>query len=1036
MDARRASAVGDDMSDPIPSRASSPPSAALAVAWLEQITDLLALTDATGRISWVNARFLSATGQGVGTELLALADGPDPGASTARMHDLLRGALSEVDELPLRSTSGSTLWVRARLARFEDRWLWTLQDTGAARELESRAKQLSERLATVQEFGRIGMWEREIPSGKGRWDRHVFDIWDIDPGDGTPNFAEAARRVHPDDHRRTTYPASTRRAGRYLQRFRVIRPDGSVRWIDSQWDVKNSPDGTPDRAVGVMKDDTPAFELARTLDSTSAQLKLAVDLGHIVVWRHDLKSNRLHYNDYGFEVLGIPYRAEGLMLEEVRALTHPDDVPKAVASAAQALRTGQPVDIEIRYRRSDGRWRHMLVRRVVERAPTGDALAFLGVSLDITDRVEHSLRSAELARRLESAAGAARIGIWSINVGTLRAEWNAQMFELFDIVGADHPPPLKVLLASRVHADDAAAVGTSVRDYLRLETGTFESEFRVRRQDGRTRWMVLRADFDRTSIDGKRVFGIAMDVTDRHDALAALHAASERAALIARSAGIGTWETHIEGGQARWDEQMFRLRGLAPRDTALGRDERLELVHPDDRANLLDAGSREATDRQPSAYEFRVRLPDGRYRWLASRSTVLCDEHGALVRRVGVNWDITEAKRSALAFQQAELAERESRAKLQFLSRMSHELRTPLNAVLGFTQLLQLEARASSSEAQFGKLDHIRAAGEHLLALIDDVLELSSLESGALRLEPQAVGMATAVTLALPMVEALAARHRVALRMGVLEGTALADPTRLRQVLLNLLTNAIKYNRPNGQVVVESTVVGERVELRVHDTGRGMQPEQLAHLFEPFNRLGAGSFGIEGTGIGLTIARAMVHAMDGSITASSEPDRGTVFEVTLPVCAAGLALELADGPMVASPAPTAPAAQRAGQLLYIEDNAVNVLLVEELVRSLPGLSIASEATGADGVARAGSLCPDLILVDMQLPDFDGFEVLRRLRARPQTAAIRCIALSANAMPEDIARGLAAGFDDYWTKPIQFKPFLEALKQQFPLGSAS
>jgi CheY-like chemotaxis protein/anti-sigma regulatory factor (Ser/Thr protein kinase) len=403
---------------------------------------------------------------------------------------------------------------------------------------------------------------------------------------------------------------------------------------------------------------------------------------------------------------------------------------------------------------------------------------------------------------------------------------------------------------------------------------------------------------------------------------------------------------------------------------------------------------------------------------------------------VGVNWDITESKRSALAFQQAELAERESRAKSQFLSRMSHELRTPLNAVLGFTQLLQLEAQASSSEAQFGKLDHIRAAGEHLLALIDDVLELSSLESGAQRLEPQAVTIATAVTLALPMVQALAAKHQVELRLGALDGTALADPTRLRQVLLNLLTNAIKYNRPHGQVVVESTVVGEHVELRVHDTGRGMQPEQLAHLFEPFNRLGADGFGIEGTGIGLTIARALVQGMDGSITATSEPGRGTVFEVTLPLGAVGPGLQPGDHLMVASPAAAWPAAQRAGQLLYIEDNAVNVLLVEELVRSLPGLSIASEATGANGVARAASLRPDLILVDMQLPDFDGFEVLRRLRAHPQTARTRCIALSANAMPEDIALGLAAGFDDYWTKPIKFKPFLDALQRQFPLAATA
>jgi len=1016
------------------SRPSCAPGTEVLSAWLEQTHDLLALTDATGRIAWASDGFLRSTGFGAGADLFGLAGGTRPDDSLNRMQDLLRGVAPEATELCIQSQSGTTLWVRARVTSLANQYLWTLQDITTARETENRAQHLSELLATAQEFGRLGIWEREIPSGEGRWDRHVFNFWGIEAHDGTPNYAEAARHLHADDQRLMTYPESTHQAGRYAQRYRVIRPDGSVRWIHSQWEVKNSPQGAPDRTIGVMMDDTEVYELARTLDSTSTQLKLAVDLGRIVVWRHDLKSNRLHYNDHGFAVLGIPYRAEGLTLEEVRAHTHPDDVPKAVASAAQALQTDQPVDVESRYRRTDGSWRHMLVRRVVERSASGEALAFLGVSLDVTDQVEHSRRAEQLSQRLEAAAAAARIGIWSTTLGTVQTEWNAQMYELFDMVGASRPPTLAELISNCVHPDDAASVGKASRHYLHGERGAFEIEFRTRQRNGRTRWMVVRADFDRSDPDDKRVFGIAMDVTDRHEALAALHAASERSALIARSAGIGTWETNRADGKDHWDEQMYRLRGLEPRAQAMGREERLALVHPDDRAQMLDSPSRPVAGTQPSAYEFRVRLPDGGYRWLASRSTVICDEHGTALHRVGVNWDITEAKSAALARQQVELAERESRAKSQFLSRMSHELRTPLNAVLGFTQLLQLEAQGATSNAQLGKLDHIRAAGEHLLALIDDVLDLSSLEAGALRLDPQPVTLATTVALALPMVAALAAKHQVGLRVGQLVGTALADPTRLRQVLLNLLTNAIKYNRPHGEVVIDSRVVGEHVHLRVHDTGRGMQPEQLAHLFEPFNRLGVEIEGIEGAGIGLTIARALVQGMGGSISAISEPGAGTVFDVALVAHAADSAGEPSVLATDSVPGASAERTHRSGQLLYIEDNAVNVLLVEELVSGLSGLRIASEETGAGGVARARELRPDLILVDMQLPDFDGFEVLRRLRAQPQTASIRCIALSANAMPEDIARALAAGFDDYWTKPIRFKPFIEALERLFPPGS--
>ncbi|MDE2628108.1 MAG: PAS domain-containing protein [Burkholderiales bacterium] len=1024
------------MSNPTePRPRAAPPAAALLTAWLEQTRDLLALTDAAGRIQWANAAFERATGLGANGDIMSLTPADwQAGASRATLLAGLRSGNLEDTDLALRIGTGAILWVRARVGPVGDERLWTLADTTALRELDARAQHQSELLDMAQEFGRLGVWEREIPSGKGRWDRHVFRFWGLDPtGTGTPDYAAASAYIHPDD-RTSRYLDSTRQAGRYAQRYRVLQADGGVRWIHSHWEVRNSPQGRPDRAIGIMVDDTEVYELARSLDSTAAQLKLAVDLGRIVIWRHDLKTNRLQYNDHGYAVLGMSFRAEGLTLDEVRARTHPDDIATVMASARQALQTNEPVDVESRYLRADGSWRYMLVRRIVERNASGEALAFVGVSLDLTDQIEHSRRAEQLAHRLAAAAKAARVGIWTTALDNIQTEWNEQMYELFDMVGASRPPTLAEFVAQCVHPDDAARFAQAAQAYLRGQHGATESEFRIRHRDGRIRWIVLRADIDRSGTDALRAFGIAMDVTERHEAVAALHAASERAALIAQHAGIGTWEAGEHRDSARWDDQMYRLRGLEPRLVAPDRDERIALVHPDDRDVLLDAHGDFDSVTQPTAYEFRVRLPDGSYRWLASRSAVMRDDAGKVVRRVGVNWDVTEARSAALARQQALLAERESQAKSQFLSRMSHELRTPLNAVLGFTQLLQLEAQQAPAAGAASKLDHIRTAGEHLLTLIDDALDLSSLQSGTMKLDLQPVQLASAVARALPLVHDLAARQRVAVRAGGLDGAALADPTRLLQVLLNLLTNAIKYNRPGGAVVVESMATQDRVRVSVRDTGRGMRPEQLARLFEPFNRLGVEGEGIEGSGIGLTIVKALVERMGGHIEVSSQPGQGTVFEVTLPAPAEHADWSLPIAGDFAVP-PSALPQERRGQLLYIEDNDVNVLLVEELVKSVAGLRIVSETTGATGVDRARTLRPDLILIDMQLPDFDGYEVLRRLRAQPETAGTACIALSANAMPEDIARGLASGFDDYWTKPIKFKPFLQALERLFPPSSA-
>jgi signal transduction histidine kinase/CheY-like chemotaxis protein len=473
---------------------------------------------------------------------------------------------------------------------------------------------------------------------------------------------------------------------------------------------------------------------------------------------------------------------------------------------------------------------------------------------------------------------------------------------------------------------------------------------------------------------------------------------------------------------------MFRLRGREPQADPVGSDERLSWVHPDDRdrvsAEVLDAI---AADR-PSNSTFRVIWPDGSVHWLASRSVPVRDERGRTVRRIGINWDITDARAAAEAQQETRLAQLESQAKSRFLARMSHELRTPLNAVLGFAQLLLADGPRQDEAMIRRRAEHIHAAGRHLLSLIDDVLDLSSLESGERPMKRAPVPLQPLVMSVLPLVETMAAQFRIALRTGRLDATVTADPVRLRQVLINLLSNAIKYNRQEGWVLVEATATGGQVRLRVQDSGRGMTAEQLQQVFEPFNRLGVETEGIDGTGIGLAIVRASMERMGGRIEVESVAGEGSCFTLVMD---AAQAPDGDDADSAFTPpdwsTPTEAPVQR---LLYIEDNPVNLLIVSELVSRRPQLHLDAAPDGASGVARARATQPSLILVDMQLPDFDGHEVLRRLRADPATAGIRCIALSANAMPDDIERALAEGFDDYWTKPLDFKRFLAALDTHF------
>jgi len=765
---------------------------------------------------------------------------------------------------------------------------------------EQEARRLAELLHMAQEFGRVGVWERDIASGTGRWDHHVFRFFDMDPHDGTPSFEEAAERVHPEDRAGVGYAETTERPGSYERRYRVVARDGSVRVLHSHWRVVADADGVPQRAIGIMVDDTETHELARSLGDAHARLALVADVAAVGAWRHDLKTGLMHYDEHAWRILGMLPRPAGWPIEEVRKLIHPDDLPAVVASARSTLADGRPTDVEARYRHADGSWRYIMTRRSLQRDAHGAPLAFVGVGLDVTDR-----------KRTE----------------------------------------------------------------------------------------------------------------------AALQVANARIALAARGAGIGTWERDLVTGETFWDAQMFVLRGLEPSGQPPSDEEWLAICHPDDRDSVLSILSRAVVTGEPATYEFRIQRPDGQWRWLASRMQPVRDAAGRVVRQTGVNWDVTEARVNELERQERIAAQRENRAKNQFLARMSHELRTPLNAMLGFTQLMQLEAGLPAGQRE--RLRHVSDAGEHLLSLINDVLDLSRLESGEIRLRLEPVALDAAVRETLPLVEREAQARGVAVTCGGLDAVVRADPTRLRQVLLNLLSNGIKYNRDGGRVHLEATKEGDRVRLVVRDSGRGLEAAQLAHLFEPFNRLGIEREGIDGTGVGLAIVKSLVEAMGGRVDASSEPGVGSEFIVQLEDAHLPAPHAAPPSPAPAAPAPTS----YQGKIVYIEDNPVNVLIVEELVARCPGLAIESAIDGTRGVQRTLELAPDLVLVDMQLPDFDGHEVLRRLRADKKTAHIPCIALSANAMPEDIERALAAGFADYWTKPIDLKAFMVSMGTLFGLKPA-
>ena len=516
------------------------------------------------------------------------------------------------------------------------------------------------------------------------------------------------------------------------------------------------------------------------------------------------------------------------------------------------------------------------------------------------------------------------------------------------------------------------------------------------------------------------------------------------------------WETDAQARFTYFSDNYARIFGC-PADEVIGKS-RLDFL-ANDTANspeVIAAHADVLRRREPfHEFEYLFRFGNAAPAWMSVNGVPFFDADGQFAGYRGTGRIITERKRAEVQLAQAlDAAESASRAKSEFLASMSHELRTPLNAILGYAQLFASDEQLSCENRELA--GEIQNAGEHLLALVNDLIDLARIEAGRLELSVETVAVEDAIAESMALVAPQAKARQIVVTANYSGGDTahagggdgadagdgeggdrrcthvMADYVRLRQVLVNFLSNAIKYHRVGGKVEIVCRRVGDKARLEVIDNGPGIALDKQERLFNAFDRLGAEGGSVEGTGIGLVIAKRIIEAMGGAIGFASEPGHGSRFWVDLRI-ASGEAQSSVGEAAASSPArsvsPTSPSSPRP-VVLYVEDNPVNLKLMQRIFERRDDLELRSAPDAEQGIVLARALHPALIVLDINLPGMDGYAALGILKNDPELSSIPVVALTANALDGDVERGRQAGFDAYLTKPIGMDAMMLLLDERF------
>lgn len=860
------------------------------------------------------------------------------------------------------------------------------------------------------------------------------------------------------------------------------RRDGSYYWVASTITPFMDAHGKPYQYVSIRTDITATKQVEEELKRSRERLRRGQVFANIGTWDWNVKSGELVWSERIAPLFGYAEGELETSYENFLNAIHPDDQQLVIDAVNDCLVNDTPYDIEHRVVWPDGTVRWLQERGAVLRNEQGEALQMLGVVQDIDERKRTEQALGESEQRLREAQTLSHIGNWQADMVTGELYWSDEIYRIFGHQPGDFEPSVE-LFKQAVHPDDLHLIEDDM--VVAQKTGIHDVVHRIVLPDGSIRYVheLGKASLDDNG-ELVKLTGTVQDITElrttqlqvekQRKLLDMLHHSTTD--FVEKADFIGTMSDMLKtlltltrseygfAGEVLYnDKQQPHIKAHAISNIAWSDEEQAQfnqrvnqgfefsdmqtlfgevlqhksvVIHNPVAGEPNNTGMPHGHPQIQSYLAVPVFYGDelvGIY-VLANRKGGYGEKQRDFLRPFDTTYSVMIHSNRMMAAEKRnrddlieakEIAERASQAKSDFLSSMSHELRTPMNAILGFGQLLEYDT--SLPEKHQDNISEILKAGHHLLDLINDILDLAKIEAGKIELNISTVDVCSIIDECTTLMAPLAARRNISIdHSGLQHSFVMADRTRLKQMLMNLLSNAIKYNKDNGHVEIEiSRPSHDTLKLSVIDTGIGISDEDMQQLFTPFTRFNTKHSTAEGTGIGLTITRSIVEMMRGRIGAESTLGNGSRFWIELPLESVAEQSTDKDSKQThRTPlAVTSSAAMYRYKILYIEDNPSNLRLVEQLIGIRNDIELFTAHDPRLGIDLAEAHQPDLILLDINMPGMDGYQVLEILLNTDVLKNTPVIAVTANAMPRDIEQGKAAGFSDYVTKPLQVNNFL-------------